>query len=224
LILLTDGMFSHDGSAAPLDRYLEILPADAVLLVDDAHGAGVVGKNGRGTPEHAGIGRKRVIQTITLSKAFGVYGGAILGSGQLQRRIAERSHLFVGSTPLPLPLANAALESVRILKAEPSLRERLRQNTNYVRSRLRDAGLPVADAPGPIIALVPAKRAVSRLKAVLLKAAIYPPFIRYPGGPAAGYFRFVISSEHSREQLDSLISALSMRCDSARSNGFRDLI
>ena len=80
-IVCTDGMFSHDGSAAPLAEYLAALPANALLLVDDSHGAGVLGPAGRGTPSHCHVRDARVIQTITLSKALGAFGGAILGVG-----------------------------------------------------------------------------------------------------------------------------------------------
>src|ERR1051325_159488 len=112
LMLLTDGMFAHDGSVAPLANYLATLPKDALILVDDAHGAGVIGKTGRGSIEHEAASPKRIIQTTTLSKAFGTYGGAILGTSSLRKRIIEHSKIFLGSTPLPLPLANAAIKSV----------------------------------------------------------------------------------------------------------------
>ncbi|MGI8965959.1 MAG: aminotransferase class I/II-fold pyridoxal phosphate-dependent enzyme, partial [Limisphaerales bacterium] len=103
IILLTDGMFSHDGAIAPLKTYLKILPRDAMILVDDAHGAGTLGANGRGSIELERVNRNQIVQTITLSKAFGVYGGAILGARDLREKIFAKSHLFVGSTPLPLP-------------------------------------------------------------------------------------------------------------------------
>jgi 7-keto-8-aminopelargonate synthetase-like enzyme len=128
LILLTDGMFARDGSPAPLREYQRALPRDTRFLVDDAHGAGVLGKTGRGIPEHAGVGRSRVIQTITLSKAFGAYGGAILCDRALRQKILDRSHMFIGSTPLPLPLANAALCAVQILKSNSAHRRRLYRN------------------------------------------------------------------------------------------------
>ena len=209
LVLLTDGMFSRDGSAAPLKEYLAVLPGDAWVLVDDAHGAGVLGRTGRGTLEHAGVGRRRIIQTITLSKAFGVYGGAILGTAGLRRRILDRSHLFVGSTPLPLPLVQAALQAVQLLHSDTHFKQRLADNAAFVKNALRTAGLPVPETPGPIVALLPRNdRAVSSVKRVLLAAGIYPPYIHYPGGPASGYFRFAISSEHSRRQLDGLVRVL----------------
>jgi 7-keto-8-aminopelargonate synthetase-like enzyme len=202
-------MFSGDGSAAPLAEYLEILPKDALLLVDDAHGAGVLGRTGKGAIEHAGVGRRRIVQTVTLSKAFGAYGGAILGSARFRQRVLDRSRMFVGSTPLPLPLAAAALAGVRILKTDAGLRRRLFENAAYVKTALRKAGLALAETPGPIVPVLPRRRSeAARLQRALLAAGIFPPFIRYPGGPPSGYFRFVISSEHSRRQLDGLIEVL----------------
>lgn len=208
-ILLTDGMFSYDGSVAPLKAYLEVLPADGLILLDDAHGAGVLGRTGKGTVELEAVSRRRVVQCITLSKAFGASGGAVLGSRALRRAILSRSRMFVGSTPMPLPVANAALAAVGMLRDDRELRLRLSRNTAYVRTRLRDAGLDVPQNPGPIIPL-PARdqRQARDLKRRLLAADIYPPFLRYPGGPQVGCFRFVISSEHSRLQLDNLLGVL----------------
>jgi 7-keto-8-aminopelargonate synthetase-like enzyme len=209
LLVLTDGMFSRDGSAAPLAQYLKILPKDALILVDDAHGAGVLGRTGKGTIEHAGVSRRQIIQTVTLSKSFGAYGGAILGTARLHQRIMDRSHMFVGGTPLPLPLANAALTGVRILKSNPRLRQKLLENAAYVKATLREAGLPLAETPGPIVPVFPRRPSESaRLQRALFAAGIYPPFIKYPGGPLNGYFRFVISSEHTRSQLDTLLEVL----------------
>jgi 7-keto-8-aminopelargonate synthetase-like enzyme len=202
-------MFSRDGSAAPLREYLEVLPPDALMLVDDAHAAGVLGRTGRGSLELAGVSRRRIIQTVTLSKAFGAYGGAILGTAILRRQIIERSRLFVGSTPLPLPLANAALQGVGLLRTGRSMRFRLARNSAYVKGALTDAGMSLPETPGPIVALSPKDRRTSfKIQQALLAAGIYPPFIQYPGGPAGGYFRFVICSEHSQEQLEQLVEVL----------------
>jgi 7-keto-8-aminopelargonate synthetase-like enzyme len=207
LILLTDGMFSHDGSAAPLGDYLRVLPKDAMLLADDAHAAGVLGKTGQGSLEHAGVSRQRIIQTITLSKAVGSYGGAIVGSRALRQRIIDRSRMFAGNTPMPLPLANAALEGLRILKTDAGRRQRLFQNANYIKQRLN--GVAVKERPGQIIPVVPDEpRQATRLRKALLAAKIYPSWLKYPGGPENGYFRFVISSEHTRAQLENLADTL----------------
>ena len=168
-----------------------------------------MGPTGRGTLEHEGLGRRRCIQTFTLSKAFGGYGGVVLGTPALRRRILARSKRFVASTPLPLPLASAALEAVEILNHDQALLQRLRQNTACVREALRAAGRSIADTPGPIVSVVPiSTQSAGRLRAALLEAGIYPPFIKYPGGPGGGHFRFAISSEHSRAQLQQLAETL----------------
>jgi len=208
-IVLTDGMFSQDGSVAPLKGYLKFLPRNGLMIVDDAHGAGVLGKKGQGTLEFEGVSRKQIIQCVTLSKAFGVFGGAILGTRKLREKIFERSHAFIGSTPLPLPLANAALQSVKILQTKGTpLRKKLNENADYVRSAPREAGVTFPETPGPIIAMFTREPAqMEALKKRLLAAGIFPPFIRYPGF-THGWFRFVISSGHSRAQLDKLVKVL----------------
>lgn len=208
-IILTDGMFSHDGTLAPIKQYLAALPAGGMILLDDAHGAGTLGKTGRGTLELAGVPGTRIIQTITLSKAFGVYGGAVLSSPELRSAIISKSRLFSGNTPLPLPLANAALKSLAILAADKKMRARLQRNISFVKDSLCRAGYPMVDSPAPIIAIVPTSaKETARLKKRLLAASVFPSFIKYPGGPENGYFRFAISSEHTHKQLRMLINAL----------------
>jgi len=216
LIVLTDGMFSHDGSVAPLADYLRVLSRDAMILVDDAHGAGVLGATGKGTLEHSHVSRHRIIQTITLSKALGAWGGAILGTTQLRKKIFNKSSLFVGSTPAPLPLAAAALAALRIFKNDPSFKKRLARNADYVTRALGDMGIE-GTPTSPIFPFVPKNpRAAGRFHRQLLAARIFPPFLRYPSGSAQGYFRFVISSEHSRGQLDGLVRVLSRNLGARR--------
>lgn len=209
LVVLTDGMFAHDGSAAPLVEYRRLLPKDAWMLVDDAHGAGVLGRTGRGALEHAGIGRTRIIQTITLSKAFGSFGGAILAPANIRHQILARSSLWAGSTPLPLPLVAAASQGIRLLDSDPRFRQRLLRNATRVKKALQQAGYALPSAPGPVVSLLPRRpQSSDRLKQALLAAGIFPPWLRYPGVAADGYFRFVISSEHTSAQLERLIEAL----------------
>jgi 8-amino-7-oxononanoate synthase len=237
-LILTDGVFSHDGEIAPLPQYLDALPRDGTILLDDAHSAGVLGARGAGTPDHFGLlggttirtvtsvgasgardrvttkysiaPERRIIQTVTLSKAFGVYGGAILCPRALRQKIASGSPMFAGTTPIPLPLANAALTAIELLRNDQSLRARLAHNVDHVKNMLRAKGMPVPETPAPIVSLIPGgPREANALSKTLLSRNIFPSFIRYPGGQKGGYFRFVISSEHSREQLDNLIAALS---------------
>jgi 7-keto-8-aminopelargonate synthetase-like enzyme len=209
LMLLTDGLFSRDGSVALLREYLKILPEDALLLVDDAHAVGILGERGRGSVEYHKVSRRRIVQTLTLSKAFGTYGGAVIGPASLHQRIFERSDIFFGSTPLPLPLANSALQAVKLLQGERSFRRRLLNNVRYVRRALAVCGFKLKETPAPILSLFPRHIGeTEKLKSALLKARIFPSFIRYPGGPDTGYFRFVLSSEHTSEQLENLVGVL----------------
>jgi len=209
VILLTDGLFSHSGAVAPLPEYSAVLPKDAVMLVDDAHGAGVLGKTGKGSLEYVRLTRSRVIQTITLSKAFGVYGGAILSNKQLRQRILDRSRMFVGSTPLPLPLVCACLKAVAILASNKGLRKHLSENSTYVHDALLKGGFPVVGRNSPVASLFPTDgKAARTIERNLLKSRIYPPYIHYPSGPSAGYFRFAISSEHTSSELNALVQAL----------------
>jgi 7-keto-8-aminopelargonate synthetase-like enzyme len=218
-LAITDGMFSHDGSTAPLQEYLDALPQNGVLLVDDAHGAGTLGQRGRGTPEVCGIRDARVVQTISLSKAFGVYGGAVLGTAKVIEAIQNRSRIFSGNTPPPLPLVNATLASLTILKSDLSLRTRLKANVARIKDALRTAEFPIVDHASPIVPLIP-RNAIhaSRISKALFRAGIFPPLIRYAGTPPPGYFRFAISSEHTSAQLDRLAEVLS-RCARADARG-----
>lgn len=197
-LLMTDGVFAHDGAIAPLREYQEALQHDAWILVDDSHGAGVLGENGRGTPEHLGVSRERVIQTTTLSKAFGCYGGAIIASNDVCDAVRSKSAVITGATPFPLSHAAASIAATEVLKSR-ELRSALRDN-------LRRLGL---ESPVPIHAHFPndenSKRQLIR---GLLARGIFPTNIRYQNGPPEGYFRFAISSEHSRAQLDALADAL----------------
>lgn len=209
-LILTDGIFSHDGSVAPLQAYLKVLPDSACLLVDDAHGIGVLGATGKGTLEYEGVNRDRIIQCGTLSKAFGAYGGVILGPVRLREQIMLQSRIFAGTTPLPPPLAGAALAGLRFLRRNPSRRDRLHQNAAYFRKCVNDSGWSIPATPGPIIRLPSMDEKLARdLKSRLLAAGIYPPFLKYGTASTRGFFRFVISSEHARAQLDRVAEVLS---------------
>jgi 7-keto-8-aminopelargonate synthetase-like enzyme len=138
-----------------------------------------------------------------------VYGGAVVCPRSVRAKIISTASLFGGVTPLPLPLVNAALTSVRILATDSSFLRRLQHNTQAVRTGLRAAGMSTPETPGPIVTLPPkAVRRSTTLSRHLLAAGIYPPFIRYPGGETKGCFRFVISSEHTPAQLANLVEAL----------------
>lgn len=205
VLVMTDGLFSQSGEVAPLGAYLEVLPRGATLLVDDAHGVGVLGRRGRGTVEWTGVSPGQVVWTGTLSKALGCYGGWVVGGAGFRRRVTERSGLYTGNTPMPPACAAAAVESLRVMDAEGGER-RARLEANM--GPLRAAGFGVGKGPGPMFSLVPAGRGGDVLGRRLRAAGILPPRIRYPNGPAPEYFRFAISSEHSAEQMAVLREVL----------------
>lgn len=207
--VLTDGLCARDGSLAPLVSYAKLLSRRGWLVVDDAHGLGVLGEHGRGTPEQCGLRFPRLVHTGTLSKAFGAYGGVILAPPALLHRLRTASRQYAGSTPCPLPLVAAALAAIDLLTRDPGFRSRLQTNTRHAKARLRAAGLSLPDTPSPILSVsVKNSSAAASLRNRLLKHGIFPSLVRYPGGPKTGYFRFVLSSEHTLRQIDRLLEVL----------------
>lgn len=208
-LVLTDGMFAQTGSVAPLRRYRRVLGDQGWILIDDAHGAGLLGMHGGGAAEVEKISRRRVVQTLTLSKAFGVFGGVILCSRELAKKIRLNSRSYRGSTPLPLPLAAAALKSVALLAANPQWRIRLVENAALVANGLRRVSSGWRLGSAPVLTCHPENAGESgRIQRELLREGIYPSLIRYPGGPPGGYFRLVISNHHRKRDLERLVQAL----------------
>lgn len=203
LLVVTDGVFAHDGSVAPLKRYREACGGEALLWVDDAHGVGVLGVSGGGLVESAGLSRARLIETVTFSKAFGVYGGAVVCDKSVRQRLIANSAVVSGNTPMPLPLACGVLAALNEIKSNPVLRQRLENNIGLFWNVF---GLAQPEVLIPIVALRPEKpAAVAR---ALRAAGVFPSLIQYPGGTTGSYFRFAISSAHTREQVTRLAKLL----------------
>ncbi len=209
-LVLTDGLSPLEGTVPPLTEYLTVLPPDGLLLVDDAHGVGTLGRRGRGVIETLSRRDQRVVLTVTLSKALGAYGGAVLGPRWLRERALTQSGIHSGSTPLPPPLAAGALAALDLLHADGTeLRMRLRANVLAVKEVFRPSRPDWLSRPGPTfsVALRDSRRQ-KQFQRTLLVAGIYPTLIRYRNGPADSFFRFAISSEHSVSQLTALRGVL----------------
>ncbi len=206
-LVLTDGMFAYDGSIPPLDQYFSRLPSTAQLLIDDAHAAGIIA-GGRGTVALFSLPRERVVQTVTFSKAFGTFGGAILCSEKVRNLILQDSQHFTGSTPPPLPLVAGTIASLAIISKQGGMQKRLAQNVNRFRNALGLAGCD-PERINPILAIYAiSRKQTEHLRVALEREGVYPSLIRYPGAAKADFFRFSISSEHSQRQLDQLIRAI----------------
>ena len=149
-LVLTDGVFSMEGDLAKLPDILELARAhDAVVVVDDSHGVGVVGKTGRGVAEHFGVLGEVDVMTGTLGKALGgAAGGYVASSAEVCDLLAQRSRPQLFSNALPPTVACSARAAVRVLRARPDLVVKLRENTRWFRGALREAGFDAARRRG----------------------------------------------------------------------------
>ena len=220
VLLATDGVFSMDGDVAPLralatlcrtPKHKTALCAGALLQVDDAHGLGVLGPHGAGSVAEAGLGQADVpVLVVTLGKALGCMGAAVLGSRVLIEGLTQFARTFVYSTAMPPALAAAACEAARIARAEDWRRERLRVLIARFRTGATRLGLPLIDSHTAIqpVVLGDAARTVAASRSLeeagFLVAAIRPPTV--PQGRAR--LRVTLSAAHSQTDIERLLDAL----------------
>jgi 8-amino-7-oxononanoate synthase len=212
-VILTDGVFSMDGDLAPLPALLSVAEsACAQLVVDDAHGTGVMGPEGRGTVEHFGLKSAALIQMGTLSKALGAFGGFVTGSRDLITYLVNRARSFIYTTALPPAMAAAASAALDIILSEPERRAHLW----YLRARLdqglKTMGCGTLGSESPIMPiLVGDVAAALRLSDHLLAQGIYAPAIRPPTVPSSSSrIRITVTAGHTPAHIDRLLEAFSM--------------
>lgn len=210
-LIATDGVFSMDGDLAPIADLVDLAERfDAMLLVDEAHGTGVFGANGRGACSELFAEERVPIRVGTLSKALGSIGGFVAGSKRLIEHLIETAPSLIYSTALPAAAAAAARENLRILQAEPWRQKRVRELGNQLRAALARTVVLEPDSIGPIVP-VPigdSRRALSiaeRLRSRnLFVSAIRPPTVP----PGTDRLRVSLSAIHSDEDVSLLIDAL----------------
>ena len=210
-LVITDGIFALTGEIAPLDEIYRIVETNnGLLIVDDAHSTGVLGENGRGTPEYFGFGdAPRILQTETMSKAIGVYGGFISGSKELILKIREKSPAYGASTSLPPPLVAAAIAAIRIIGEQPELRSKMFSNAVRIREGLNRLGFHSTNSCTPIIPIIFEKQADAINLSDFLKAnLILAPFVTYPVKMVQYIVRITASAAHTEEQIDELLVVL----------------
>jgi glycine C-acetyltransferase len=210
-LIWTDGVFSMEGSIAPLPQILEIArEQDAIVAVDDSHGTGVLGTTGRGTPEHHGVLGDVDIITSTLGKALGgAAGGFVAGSAALCDMLTQRSRPQLFSNALPPTVAASAMAAVRHIEANPGLVERLRDNTAYFRQAIVEAGFNPLAGETPIVPIIVGDTAHAiRMSDMLLDRGVFVTGFGYPVVPQGqARIRCQISAAHSREDLDEAVAA-----------------
>ncbi|AEX86015.1 2-amino-3-ketobutyrate CoA ligase [Marinitoga sp. 1135] len=205
LLIITDGVFSMDGDLAPLPEIVEVAEKyDAIVMVDDAHGEGVLGESGRGIVDHFHLHGRVHIEVGTLSKAFGVVGGFVAGKKELIDYLKQKARPFLFSSSLSPAEAGAALEAVRILVESGEVVERLWDNAKYFKEKLNALGFDTWHSETPItpVMLYDAKVA-KEFSLKLFEEGIFAQSIGYPTVPKGlARIRVMISAAHTKEDLD----------------------
>ena len=213
-LIITDGVFSMDGDIAPLPDICEVAAQhDAMVLVDDAHGFGVLGEHGGGTVEHFGLQQEKfLIQMGTLSKAIGGLGGYIAGSTALIELLINRARGFIFTTGLPPATLAAAIAALNVMRSTPELRCRLLSHAKRLKTALVELGfelLPSETQILPVVLGMP-QRAV-QVAETLLSAGVFAPAIRPPAVPSGtSRLRVTVMASHRDADIQQAIDAFAL--------------
>lgn len=208
-VIATDGVFSMDGTFAKLDQICELAKKyDALVMVDDCHATGFVGKNGKGTPEHFGLEGKIDILTSTLGKALGgASGGFVCAKKNVVQLLKQRSRPYLFSNALSPSIVRATLQALEIVENEPDRRVRIKENTLYFRERMTELGFTLKGHSHPITPVMLGDAEIAqKMSAALLDEGLYAVGFFYPVVPKGqARIRLQLTSEHTREQLDKAL-------------------
>jgi glycine C-acetyltransferase len=211
-LIMTDGVFSMEGSLAPLPEMVKLAAEfDAFLVVDDSHGTGVLGKSGRGTAEELGVFGSIGAYTSTLGKALGgSHGGFTTGPRTLVEYLRQKSRPYLFSNTLPPAVVMGSLAAFDLLEKDPSFMTRLRDNTMFFRRELTKRGIQVREGIHPIVPIIIGDTAKAiAMSLELLERGIYVSGFGFPVVPKGqARLRCQISAAHTREHLDKAIKAI----------------
>jgi glycine C-acetyltransferase len=210
-IIVTDGVFSMDGDIAKMDQICDLADKyDALVMTDECHSAGFIGKTGRGVPEYCGVMDRVDIITGTLGKALGgAMGGYTTGKKEVIDMLRQRSRPYLFSNSLSPAIVGASNKVFDILSSTTELRDQLEENTNYFKSAIIDAGFDIKPGDSPIVPIMLYDAALSQKFAdMLLEEGVYAIGFFYPVvGKGAARIRTQISAAHTKEDLDKAIAA-----------------
>ena len=204
-LVVTDGVFSMDGDIAPLDKIAELCEEfDAILMVDDAHGDGVLGRDGRGIVDHFNLHGKVDIDMGTMSKAFGCMGGYIAGPAELKDWLTNRARSFLFTTAHPPALVGACMEAIKMVQDEPQHLKNLWDNAKYLKKGLNDLGFDTGRSETPITPVIVGEpENASMLSKEMLKEGVFVKPIVYPlVAKDKSRVRTIVTAQHTREDLD----------------------
>ena len=209
-LVVTDGVFSMDGDIAPLPDICEVAESfDAMVMVDDAHGSGVLGRGGRGSVDHFGLHGRVHVQLGTLSKAIGSMGGYIAGSQGLRDYLTHTARPLLFSTSHPPAVVEATRAAIRVLSREPERVDRLWANARFFKQGLGDLGMDLGRSATPITPVIvgEAERAHA-LSDRLRQCGVFVQSVVFPTVPrGAARVRAMVSAAHSEEDLAQAIAA-----------------
>ena len=210
-IIVTDGVFSMDGNVAPMDKIVELAEKyDALVMVDECHSAGVVGKTGRGVTEQFNVRGKVDVITGTLGKAFGgAIGGFTTGRKEIIELLRQRSRPYLFSNSIPPSVVQAGIEVFDLLKESNSLHDKLINNRNYFKDKMIAAGFDIKPTESAILAVMLYDAKLSQdFAAKLLKEGIYVIGFYFPVVPKEqARIRVQVSAGHEKEHLDKAVAA-----------------
>ena len=210
-IIVTDGVFSMDGLVAPLDRICDLAEVyDAMVMVDECHAAGFIGKTGRGTPEEKGVMGRVDIVTGTLGKALGgAMGGYTTAKQEVIDMLRQRSRPYLFSNSLAPSIVGASIKVFELLNSSTALRDKLEQNTAYFKAGMKQAGFDIIDGDSAIVPVMLYDAKLSQQMAdMLLEEGIYVIGFFYPVVPKGkARIRVQLSAAHNQEHLDKAINA-----------------
>jgi glycine C-acetyltransferase len=209
-LAITDGVFSMDGDIAPLDKIYEVTNAqDVMLMVDDAHGEGVLGKGGRGIVDHFSLHGKVDVEIGTLSKAFGVVGGLVAGNNQIIEWLRQRGRPFLFSSAATPPDVAACLAALDILEESNALVEKLWDNGRYFKAGMQKLGIDTGVSETPITPVMLGEAALAHeFSRELFEENVFAMAIGFPTVPKGkARIRVMISATHEKADLDQGIEA-----------------
>jgi len=210
-IIVTDGVFSMDGDIAKMDKICDLADKyDALVMTDECHSAGFIGKTGRGVPEHCGVMDSVDIITGTLGKALGgAMGGYTTGKKEIIEMLRQRSRPYLFSNSLAPSIVGASIKVFEILSSTTVLRDKLEQNTLYFKEKIRSAGFDIKPGDSPIVPIMLYDAALSQKFAeLLLKEGVYAVGFFFPVvAKGQARIRTQISAAHSISDLDKAIAA-----------------
>jgi glycine C-acetyltransferase len=210
-LIVTDGVFSMDGDIAPLAELCDLAETyDALVMVDDSHATGFIGKTGRGTHEYRGVMGRVDIISSTLGKALGgASGGFISAPKKIVEMLRQRSRPYLFSNTLPPPIVGTALKVIEMLSDTTELRDKLEANTQYFRAKIAAAGFQIRAGVHPIVPIMLYEAPIAqKMAAQLLDEGIYVIGFFYPVvAKGQARIRVQISAAHEQEHLDRAIEA-----------------